>query len=123
MLYHWDFQAIGRLRGDAQVYPLVTNDDVAFLVVMGIALGKVFQYAHQGQPDKDKRRQFGLFAGYLCIEVLPQGFQSSDIHFLHVGEVRYLAGRLGQAFCDFTAQADDLDFCHAGECLRRRRCC
>ena len=56
IVHHRHLQAIGRLRGDAQVHRAVTHDHAALRVVVRIALRKVPQHAHQRERQE---RQVG----------------------------------------------------------------
>ena len=116
MTYDGDFQAVGRLGRDAEVYGVVLQQQIAGLVVRHVALRVFSQRLDQGQAEERQQRKpvVRVPAG---VQVFAQGLELGDVDFLDVGKMRDLALRRRHALGDDAPQPDNLDFLD----VRRRR--
>jgi len=83
-----DKQSTVRLGSDAEVDCFVASHDIGFIVVQCVALWAFSECLDKRLHDEGQVGEFWCSFGPSCVEVLSKFFQSGDIHFFKVREMR-----------------------------------
>ncbi|MNE76244.1 hypothetical protein D3C80_1724710 [compost metagenome] len=114
MAYHRHNQTVGRLRGDADMHTTKLADDVGLVIEMRIETGLFFHCLDDSANNERQKRQTRAIFFLFIVEAATQLFQLCNIDLFDDGNMRNMALRLGHAFGNLAAKADDLDLVDRG---------